>query len=55
MCLYSDRSGAAGMLSGHIEGEAALTGARNARCQMNQLVLQRILLCARYRGHQKYV
>lgn len=43
MCLYSGRGGTAGMLSGHTEGEAALTRAMNARCQMNQLVLQRVL------------
>ena len=43
MCLYSGRRGAAGMLSGHTEEEAALTRTMNARCQMNQLVLQRVL------------
>lgn len=45
------QKGTAGILSGHTEGEAALTGAVNARCQRNQLVLQRVLH-AGYQGHQ---
>jgi hypothetical protein len=44
MCLYMDRRGPAGMLSGHIEGEATLIRIVNARCQMNEHALQRILL-----------